>query len=62
MPELILHKKTGFLVHSMEQAVQAVEQVSLINRKDCRQWSASAFSSQKMTEDYITVYNRILHL
>lgn len=60
MPELILDNKTGFLVNTIEEAADAVTQISSINRYDCRQWSASAFSTEKMTDDYIEVYRRIL--
>jgi glycosyltransferase involved in cell wall biosynthesis len=60
MPELIVDKKTGFLVHTIEAAADAVAQLPLINRSDCRQWSAGSFSTEKMTDDYMAVYNRIL--
>lgn len=60
MAELILDKKTGFLVNSTDEAVNAILKVKNINRKDCRQWAASAFSSEKMVEGYLEVYDRIL--
>jgi glycosyltransferase involved in cell wall biosynthesis len=61
MPELILHEKTGFLVNSKEEAVEAVNKISKINRHDCRERALSLFSAERMTEDYIKVYNKILH-
>ena len=60
MPELIKDKTTGFLVNSIDEATQAVEKLHSISRIDCRQWACSSFSSEKMTEDYIEVYQRIL--
>ena len=60
MAELILDKKTGFLVNSTDEAVNAISKVKNINRKDCRQWAASAFSSEKMVEGYMEVYKSIL--
>lgn len=60
MAELILDKKTGFLVNTIEGAVNAVFKVKNINRKDCRQWAESAFSSDKMVEGYLEVYTSIL--
>ena len=60
MPELIRHEKTGFLVHTIEEAVQAVDQLHLINRNDCREWAVASFSMERMTSDYIAVYERIL--
>jgi len=61
MPELILDNKTGFLVNSIEGAVNAVNQIESINRKSCREWASSAFSKEKMVEGYMGVYNTILN-
>jgi glycosyltransferase involved in cell wall biosynthesis len=60
MLELIKHKKTGFLVNSIDEAVEAVNGVESINRKGCREWSESQFSQDKMVEDYLRIYERIL--
>jgi glycosyltransferase involved in cell wall biosynthesis len=60
MPELIKHEKAGFLVNNISEAVEAVNQVKHINRQDCRDWSESQFSSDKMVGDYLELYKRIL--
>ncbi len=60
MPELILHEKTGFLVQHVKGAVTAVEQIKYLDRATCRQWSLSNFSQQKMTEDYLHLFRKIL--
>lgn len=60
MPELIVHEKTGFLTHSIEEAVTAVSKLSLIDRHFCRKWVCASFSAEKMTHDYLNVYNRII--
>jgi len=60
MPELIQHEKTGFLVHTINEAAASVRQLSFIDRNSCHQWASSAFSAKKMTDDYIDVYQRIL--
>jgi glycosyltransferase involved in cell wall biosynthesis len=60
MPELIVHGKTGFLVETMEEAEQAAKQLWQINRTDCREWSITRFSKERMADDYINVYNQIL--
>ena len=60
MPELILDKKTGFLVNTIEEAVSAVNNIKYIDRKYCNIYSASKFSRQKMTEEYIKVYRKVL--
>jgi glycosyltransferase involved in cell wall biosynthesis len=60
MPEIILDKKTGFLVGNIEEALEAVQHLELINRKDCREWATSKFSRGKMIESYLQVYQKIL--
>ncbi len=60
MPEIVVDKKTGFLVDTVEGAVNAVSNIKYINRKNCRDWSAAKFSREKMVEGYLEVYNSIL--
>ncbi len=59
MPELIVHNKTGFLVQTIEEAVAVVEQLTSLARKDCRERAVTFFSTGKMTEDYLKLYERI---
>ena len=60
MPELIQNEKTGFLVNDIDSAVAAVSQIKNIKRRDCYNWASSQFSSEKMVEDYLGLYKRIL--
>jgi glycosyltransferase involved in cell wall biosynthesis len=60
MPELIEDKKTGFLVNTIDEAVDAVNQLGSINRKDCYDWASSQFSRDKMVDDYYRLYQQIL--
>ena len=60
MPELILDGKTGFLVHNIDEAVEAVNSIEFIDRRDCMEWATSTFSSEKMVESYLEVYKKIL--
>ena len=60
MPELILHNKTGFLVNNINGAIEAVDNIAQINRTDCYEWANSKFSAEKMTEDYLKLYQQIL--
>ncbi len=61
MPELINHSETGFLVNSAEEAVESLNKINSINRKQCREWAFSNFSLEKMVEGYFDVYKQILH-
>ena len=42
------------------QAVAAIEKIPAINRKHCRERALNLFSAEKMTDDYIEVYKKIL--
>ncbi|MDB5008043.1 MAG: glycosyl transferase [Mucilaginibacter sp.] len=60
MPELIKHEETGFLVNNINEAIEAVNQVKNIKRRDCYTWSNSQFSCDKMVNDYLSLYRNIL--
>jgi glycosyltransferase involved in cell wall biosynthesis len=60
MPELITNRKTGFLVKTIDEAVDALADIDKINRLDCHQWSLAQFSQEKMVKDYLTLYKLIL--
>jgi glycosyltransferase involved in cell wall biosynthesis len=60
MPELIKDRETGFLVEDVDGAVDAVSELSAINRSACREWALAQFSQEKMVADYIANYHKIL--
>ena len=60
MSELIRHGETGFLVNSVDEAIEAVSQISGISRQNCHQWASSMFSAEKMVNDYLKLYEHIL--
>lgn len=60
MPELIVDKKTGFLVRAIEEAAEKVPACMEIDRSYCRQWAVENFSKAKMVNDYMQVYKTIL--
>ena len=60
MPELIKNGETGFLINSVDEAVEALKDLSKIKRENCRNWSESQFSRDKMVSDYIKCYEQIL--
>lgn len=60
MPELVQHNINGFLVQNIAEAVSAIAGITNINRKNCRATVIEKFSKEKMTDDYINVYHRIL--
>jgi len=60
MPELIEHGKNGFLVADCADAIAHVARVAEIDRAQCRQTVEERFTADRMVEQYIEVYERIL--
>ncbi|WP_448697277.1 glycosyltransferase family 4 protein [Mucilaginibacter sp. AW1-3] len=60
MPELISDKQTGFLVVTVDEAVNAVAELDSVKRADCREWAKGKFSKQKMVNDYWELYQKIV--
>ncbi|MEN8256158.1 MAG: glycosyltransferase family 4 protein [Verrucomicrobiota bacterium] len=60
MPELIEHGKNGFLVAGCADAVAHVARVAEIDRSQCRRTVEERFTADRMVEQYIEVYERIL--
>jgi len=61
MPELIVHEKSGFLVDTVDEAVEAVKSITCISRQFCRTWAKENFCQERMVSDYIELYEKIIH-
>lgn len=60
MPELIEHGVNGFLVDTFEEATAAIEDAATLDRAAVRQSVVQRFSVERMADDYIALYERIL--
>ena len=60
MPELIVDGVTGFLVDSADEAVEAIARAGEIDRAACRAHVATRFSVERMADDYVALYRRVL--
>ena len=60
MPELIEHGKNGFLVNTVNEAIDAVAHISNIDRACCRRRVEQHFTTNHMVDKYIQVYETIL--
>jgi glycosyltransferase involved in cell wall biosynthesis len=60
IPEVIEEGATGFIVENLEEAVKAVERVSTLSRKRCRQVFEERFSVTRMARDYMIIYNQLV--
>jgi glycosyltransferase involved in cell wall biosynthesis len=60
VPELMQDGVTGFIVDDLEEAIQATERASMLDRSRCRQWFERHFSARRMAEEYVTIYQRLI--
>ncbi|MDB5195264.1 MAG: hypothetical protein JWO84_448 [Parcubacteria group bacterium] len=60
IPELVEHGKTGFVVNSVEEMIDAVFQVEKLDRRDCRAHVLGRFSAAHMTDGYEEVYRKAI--
>ncbi|MBU1261917.1 glycosyltransferase [bacterium] len=60
MPELIKDGENGFLVSDVTEAVKAVSHIGDLDRRQCREWVEQRFSKDRMVEDYLKVYERVI--
>jgi glycosyltransferase involved in cell wall biosynthesis len=60
MRELIDDGVTGALVHDVDSAAAAVNRVAVLSRADIRATAISRFSSERMVDEYVSVYEQVL--
>ena len=60
MPELIQSGKSGFLVKTVAEAVEAVARIDAIDRAYCRRHVEKHFTVERMIREYTHVYETIL--
>ena len=60
IPEIINHGVTGFICETVSEMVDAVGQVSFIDRQHCRTAFDDRFTAERMARDYVALYERLL--
>ena len=60
MPELIDDGVTGFLVDTPDEAVAAIARLDQIDRRACRAAVERRFTVDRMADDYLALYRRLL--
>jgi len=59
-PEIIKDGKTGFIVDSIGEMIEAVGKIDSINRRDCRDHVKSKFNLDKMVDHYEAAFQELL--
>jgi glycosyltransferase involved in cell wall biosynthesis len=61
VPEVLEDGLTGFIVHSEEQAVEAVRRIDRLDRARIRAEFERRFTARRMAQDYLKLYARLAH-
>jgi len=59
VPEVLNHGVSGFVVDSIEAAVEAVPKIATLDRGMCRLEFEERFDSLRMAEDYVRIYESL---
>jgi glycosyltransferase involved in cell wall biosynthesis len=59
VPEVIDHGLTGFIVNDVDQAIAAVGKLHTLDRAKVRSTFDRRFTSRRMAEDYVSVYEQL---
>lgn len=62
VPEILEQGKSGFIVNSIEEAVTALKNIDQITRENCRKAFMERFRAQRMAEDYLVTYQKIIDI
>jgi glycosyltransferase involved in cell wall biosynthesis len=59
IPEIIDHGQTGLICDTLEEMTDAVARVPKINRRHCRDVFEERFTVERMTQSYLSLYERL---
>jgi glycosyltransferase involved in cell wall biosynthesis len=60
VPEVLEDAVTGFIVHSEDQAVEAVQRIGALDRARIRGEFERRFTAQRMAQNYLKLYERLV--
>lgn len=60
VPEIVEHGKTGFVVDTVDEMVEAVKHLDLLDAQECRFRVMRYFDSLKMAKTYLELYQNII--
>src|SRR5207248_8999204 len=59
-PEIVVHRKTGFLVHDVAEMVRFIPRIDEIDRNVTRMHVERNYSSRVMSEKYVKDYKNVI--
>ena len=60
IPEQIVNGVTGFICDTYDDLAIAMRNIDKINPRDCRAYAEKHFSVQRMANDYVVLYQRVI--
>lgn len=60
LSNVIVHGKTGFLVHDVDQMAKAIPACEDLDPTECRRAAEERFDSNRMVDKYMAAYQRVL--
>jgi glycosyltransferase involved in cell wall biosynthesis len=60
VPEIVEHGVTGFVVDTVEQAVEAARHVTELGRESIRRYFDQHYTATRMAQDYVAAYEMLL--
>jgi len=60
VPEIIIDKKTGYICNNLEEMVKKIKRIDEIERRACFEHVKNNFSSEKMAQNYLEIYQKII--
>jgi glycosyltransferase involved in cell wall biosynthesis len=60
VPEIIDHGTTGFIVETLDEAIEATRQIGRLDRRACRAVFERRFSVTRMATDYLQLYQELM--
>jgi glycosyltransferase involved in cell wall biosynthesis len=61
VPEIMEEGHTGFIVRTLNDAIEAVRRVPELSRRRCREIFDKRFTATRMAQDYVRVYERLIN-
>jgi glycosyltransferase involved in cell wall biosynthesis len=62
VPEVLENNVTGYITHSVTEAVDALSRLELLDRSKIRQQFETRFTAERMAQDYLDVYRHLPRL
>jgi glycosyltransferase involved in cell wall biosynthesis len=60
VPEIMVPGRTGFVVDTLDELVDAVKRIDIIDPAACRRHVEERFTAERMADDYEVIYRRLL--